>query len=303
MTIMTPTYNRAYILPKLYESLCSQSDLGFEWVVIDDGSTDNTQELVTQWQNIAPFQIIYKKQPNGGKHRAINEGAKLSNYDWFEILDSDDMLTPTAIERYRYWIKTIEDDDSIAGIFGLSAYISTGKVVGDYPKKYALYIDAPTTHRKRLKLWGDNDNVIRTSILRKYPFPEFEGENFMMESVLYDSISKDGYRFRYINEVTRLVEYLPDGLTSAWKNNCIKNFEGVTLATRICVLAKSDDAAAMLRAYFRYVKMKELPLGDAVKKLSLAPLTVLWVLVVGTMFDCIYRLRRKFGGGASYTID
>ena len=106
LTIFTPTYNRAYSLERLYKSLVTQSLKDFEWLVVDDGSTDNTEELINKFVSDNKVKICYFKQENGGKHRAINRGAAMAQGDYFLIVDSDDYLTSDAVESIkREWIK------------------------------------------------------------------------------------------------------------------------------------------------------------------------------------------------------
>ena len=94
MTVFTPTYNRAYILPKLYDSLCQQTVKSFEWLIVDDGSVDNTQELVEKWIEEKKIEIRYFKQANGGKQRAHNLGVEKSKEEIFVCVDSDDYVLP-----------------------------------------------------------------------------------------------------------------------------------------------------------------------------------------------------------------
>ena len=110
ITVFTPTYNRGYILPTLYQSLRNQTVHSFEWVIIDDGSIDNTQDMVNtwKWENNF-FNIVYVKTENGGKHRAINRGIKLAKGRLFFIVDSDDYLINNALARIHYWEKTIQN--------------------------------------------------------------------------------------------------------------------------------------------------------------------------------------------------
>ncbi|AOT01790.1 hypothetical protein ESP131_00005 [Exiguobacterium sp. U13-1] len=109
LTIITPTYNRAYILPKLYESLKRQTLLKFEWIIIDDGSIDNTESLVKSWMESVPlmFEINYFKQKNGGKHRALNLGVSKSRYEYIYIIDSDDYMTEDGVQHIYNWISSI----------------------------------------------------------------------------------------------------------------------------------------------------------------------------------------------------
>ena len=104
VTVFTPTYNRAYIISELYESLKKQDFTDFEWLVIDDGSEDHTEDLFKQWQNeYNDFPIRYYKVNNGGKHRAINKATELAKGELFFIVDSDDKLVSDALEKIVSW--------------------------------------------------------------------------------------------------------------------------------------------------------------------------------------------------------
>lgn len=117
ITVFTPSYNRAYTLPKLYESLCSQTLSDFEWIVVDDCSTDNTKQLIENWHNEDKIKITYFLQPqNGGKHRAINKGVELAAGELFFIVDSDDFLTIDAIEEIQKEWTNLENKDKYAGL-------------------------------------------------------------------------------------------------------------------------------------------------------------------------------------------
>ena len=121
VTIFTPTYNRAYRLTALYESLCSQTCKDFEWLIVDDGSSDNTEELVNGWINENKIDIRYIKQQNGGKHRAINNGVKNARGILFFIVDSDDILPDNSIDRVAVHYKMIEGKSEFGGLCGLKA--------------------------------------------------------------------------------------------------------------------------------------------------------------------------------------
>ncbi len=237
ITILTPTYNRAYILHEAFKSLCKQSSFDFEWIIVDDGSTDNTEEIVREWINAdLPFKITYRKQENGGKHRAVNVGVKLAQYNFILILDSDDYLTDTAVSTINHWISEIKDDASFAGVAGLRGYINSNKPIGHSLSKE--YIDATNIERYKYKLMGDKAEIYRTELLIKYPFPEFEGENFLRESAVWDKIAQEGYKIRWHNKIIYMCEYLEDGLTkkadlSRYKNN----FQGFTYCTKLCITA------------------------------------------------------------------
>lgn len=229
ITVFTPTYNRAYIIKNLYDSLCRQSFTDFEWIVVDDGSTDNTEEL---FKNIMEkdnsFPIVYKKTENGGKHRAINIGVSLAQGELFFIVDSDDYLTDNALSLIDKIEKTIPCDqkEKFAGICGLRAY-SLDQIIGSTFEGDVL--DITTLERVKHNVNGDKAEVYYTDILKRYPFPEFEKEKFVTECVVWDRISFDGYLLRFFNIATIICNYLPDGLTAKYQSILLESPQGYGL--------------------------------------------------------------------------
>ncbi len=211
LTIFTPTYNRAYILPQLYDSLCRQTCHDFEWLVVDDGSTDNTEELVKKWIAESRISIRYFKQPNGGKHRAINCGVKQANGEWFFIIDSDDYLTDDAVQWINHTAWLINDDERFAGLSGIRIHPEGNKIGGggDFGVIDANAIDI----RLKYGVVGDLAEVFKTAILRKYPFPDIESERFCPEALVWFRIARK-YMMRYCHEGIYVCEYLSDGLTA-----------------------------------------------------------------------------------------
>ncbi|MCM1182641.1 MAG: glycosyltransferase family 2 protein [Roseburia sp.] len=213
ITIFTPTYNRGYILPVLYHSLQQQTFKNFEWIVIDDGSTDNTEELLEDWKNKEKdFPIIYKKTENGGKCRAINRGVELAESKAFFIVDSDDYLLSDAIEKVCEWFGSIEDDERFAGVSGLRG-LSQEIPIGGWPKFDSPYVDCSYFDRGKYGLLRDKAEIYKTSILKQYTFPEYEGEKYITPSIIWDAIAGDGYMLRYFKDIIYVCDYLEDGLT------------------------------------------------------------------------------------------
>ena len=118
VTVFTPTYNRGHLLGRLYESLKAQSDHRFEWLIVDDGSTDDTADIVAPWLAQKELPVTYIRTENGGKHRAINHGISIAHGEIFFIVDSDDWLAPNAIERIFYWENSIAGEKNFAGVAG-----------------------------------------------------------------------------------------------------------------------------------------------------------------------------------------
>jgi glycosyltransferase involved in cell wall biosynthesis len=205
ITVFTPTYNRKSLLPKLYDSLKRQTYGDFEWLIVDDGSTDGTHDLVDEWGENSTFPIRYSYQTNGGKHRAINNGAKMAKGEWFFIVDSDDTLPPDSLSIADKWIKTIEDDDSFAGICGMR------RISGVSPLVNFETLDISPLGIKDI-IRADKAEIIKTEVLKNYPFPDIQGEYFCAESLILNRIGIK-YKFRYFNEVIYDCKYLEGGLS------------------------------------------------------------------------------------------
>jgi len=212
ITIFTSTYNRRQLIERLYQSLLSQTQKNFEWLVVDDGSTDDTEiffeSLLSEQQ---PFSIRYVKQENGGKHRAINNGIKKASGELFFIVDSDDYITENAIEKINHWATTLDDSHKWAGIAGLRGQ-TKNRVLGQHNSLYK-YIDAKNSERRKFNLLGDKAEIYFSEILKKYPFPEIPGENFISEEIVWNAIARDGYYLRWFNEIIYICDYLDGGLT------------------------------------------------------------------------------------------
>ncbi|MGM9597614.1 MAG: glycosyltransferase family 2 protein [Eubacteriales bacterium] len=213
-TVFTPTYNRGYIIDKLYDSLKKQTYCDFEWIVVDDGSTDDTAEKFKQFQaEDQSFPIIYQRVENGGKHRAINLGLKIASGELFFIVDSDDYLIDTALEIINRVEKSIPESDrkNFGGVCGQKGYSETREVGKTFDGEY---LDITMLQRPQYNICGDKSEVFYTELLRKYPFPEFPGENFLTECVVWDKIAHDGFKLRFFNEIVYICDYLPDGLSA-----------------------------------------------------------------------------------------
>lgn len=213
VTVFTPTYNRAHLLGRAYESLRGQAaPPPFEWVVVDDGSTDGTAALVGGWAEAAPFPVRYVRQPNGGKHTAVNRGVREASGELFLILDSDDRLAPGALATvWRHWTSVpAAARDGFAGVVGLCAR-PTGEVIGDAFPEPVLDTDVLEV-RTRLRVRGDKAEVYRVDVLRAHPFPEDLGR-FVTEGLVWNRIARR-YRVRCVNEVVAFADYQSGGLSA-----------------------------------------------------------------------------------------
>lgn len=254
ITVFTPTYNRAYILSKLYNSLKNQTSKDFEWLIIDDGSTDYTKDLVGTFMSEQQIMLRYYCQENGGKHRAINKGVRLAKGEWFFIVDSDDYLPNDSIETIKKYISQIAEDNSFAGVSGLRCY-PNGKTIGGEFKYTILDTDAVTV-REKYRVKGDMAEVWRTSVLKEYPFPEFENEKFMSEGTVWMQIAKR-YRLRYFNKGVYICEYLTDGLTRNIRKCRRSSPQGSMYNLTMVMRDKRFSVITKIRAavnYWRYSK-------------------------------------------------
>lgn len=214
-TVFTSTFNRGYIIPKLYQSLCNQTFHDFEWLIIDDGSTDNTQELFNIWiKECRLFRIIYKKIANGGKPRAINMGTKLANGRYFFMVDSDDYLVPEALEKMNLWCDEIEEHPSFVGVGAAKGYPNGKYLKGIEPTvKEEGYIDATNLERDRYNLDADMCEAYKIDIFREFPMAEWAGEKFAPEQIALNSMALAGYKIRWHRDIIYICDYLEDGLT------------------------------------------------------------------------------------------
>ncbi|MCX7795439.1 MAG: glycosyltransferase family 2 protein [bacterium] len=230
ITIFTSTYNRAKLLSRLYESIKKQSFSDFEWIIVDDGSTDGTKSIVESWIKENEFDIRYFYQQNSGKHIAINKGVREARGELFFIVDSDDWLVEDSLQDIWQTWQSIPIDQRryFAGISGLCAY-KDGKVVGTkYPYDF---IDSDSIEiRTFYDVKGDKCEVFRTEILREFPFPSNLGK-FVTEGLVWNRIAQK-YRMRYLNKVWCHIEYQPDGLTSRSIELRVSNLDSTILYYR-----------------------------------------------------------------------
>jgi glycosyltransferase involved in cell wall biosynthesis len=217
-TVFTPTYNRENTLARCYESLLSQTFKDFEWLIVDDGSTDNTESLVKKFADGAKFPIRYCKQRNSGKHIAVNKGAELANGEFFCDLDSDDMLVPDGLKILYDSYCSIPDQlkSDFGVVLGLVCDFEGNIICREFPKDIidGNYIDIGFEY----KIEGDKGFFIKTDILKQYPFPAFGNEKFLAESIVWNKIVLK-YKTRCVNRIITKKEYRKNGLSS----NSIKN--------------------------------------------------------------------------------
>ena len=234
ITVFTPTYNRAYILENLYRSLQRQDYTDFEWLIVDDGSTDETEALVAKWKSEENcFPIRYYKKENGGKCRAINYGVGLAEGRLFFNVDSDDYLTDDALMKVAAWEAGLPQNGEFCGVvgnLGTSEKETPNRLSSaqfrdaSFLERYHEYCDDPID--------GERAWVFYTDIQKKYLYPEFPGENFLTPCITWNRMAHDGYRIRVFNDIIWIYEYQPDGLTRQGNMRFIKNPQGHGLVLR-----------------------------------------------------------------------
>ena len=211
ITVLTPSYNRAAYLEKLYISLLNQDFNDFEWVVVDDGSTDATGVTVDRFVCEGKMKITYVKQNNGGKHRALNRGVKEANGSLVLIVDSDDSLPEDALSTINKYYLKIKDNPAVGGVCGVMAH-HDGTVIGR--RRIAESMDLSSIDmRYRYGFEGDVCEVFKTEVLREYPFPEINNERFCPEALVWNRIARK-YQLRFFDKVIYFRDYLAGGLTS-----------------------------------------------------------------------------------------
>jgi len=250
LTVFTPTYNRAYILEQLYRSLQRQTCTEFEWLVVDDGSSDNTEELFAQWmREDNPFPIRYHRQENGGKCRAINTGASLAKGELFFNVDSDDYLTEDAVEKVLRWETELPKDQNFCGFAG---NLGTAPDVTPNRCFEGGYFDG-TAFDRYGAVDGERCLIFYTDILKKYPYPDCPGEKFMTEAVTWNRMAWDGYKMRFYDDIIWKWEYKPDGLTQSGYQIFIDNPQGTALFFREKAVYFHYDLRTKFGMWYGYV--------------------------------------------------
>ena len=232
LTVFTPAYNRAHTLPRTYESLCQQKCKDFIWLIVDDGSQDNTAELVRLWQaRDKGFEIRYIYKENGGMHTAHNTAYEHIDTELNTCIDSDDKLAPDAVEKIlRKWDQV--KDQGYAGIIGLDADFE-GKIIGKgFPEGLT---ETTVVGYYAAGGSGDKKLVYRTDIINQYPpYPVFEGEKYVSLAYKYRLIDQT-YKMAVLDEVLCNVEYQPDGSSGTMWKQYLKNPRGFAFWRKICM--------------------------------------------------------------------
>ena len=293
-TVFTPTYNREHTLARVFSSLQAQSYRDFEWLIVDDGSTDGTRVLVEQWQRTAQFPIRYIYQENRGKHVASNRGAREAKGRFLLSLDSDDACVPNALERFKYHWENIPEDHRHQ--FSAVTVLCMDEFGSIHGNRFPLEVtDSDSIEiRYKFRVKGEKWGFQLTDILRQYPFPEIEGERFVTEDIVWRSIARR-YKTRYVNEALRI--YFDSDADQAGRLTKVAAGNQAKGRTMYCASVLNNDLAwfttvptEFLRIggnYTRYAYHAGKGIAQQVHGLTSLPARILWLLMFPVGF-CLH---------------
>lgn len=250
VTVLTPSYNRGKNLKDLFESLQKQSSYNFIWMVVDDGSKDETETLVKSYIEKANFELVYIKKNNGGKHTALNEGIKKINTTLTFIVDSDDTLLPNAISTIEDYFDKYKDNADI-GVFSFLRCKKDGTPIVKAPQDE--FVGSYIQTRIVENLPGDMAEVYFTHTLKEFPFPEFPNERFLSEDIVWIQIGEK-YKYVFVNKPIYQCEYLEGGLTDSDKSMKFASplgsmMRGKMLMKKVCGLKVNFKGAIIYNCY------------------------------------------------------
>jgi glycosyltransferase involved in cell wall biosynthesis len=267
-TVFTPTFNRAATLPRVYASLKEQTFRDFEWLIVDDGSTDETSNLAAEWMNERAFNIRYVGQEHAGKHVCTNVALQMARGRYFATLDSDDWYVPTALETFAQIWASIppKEYNEFSGVVGLCAAPSGALIGTSFPQDVL-----DTTYLEASSVSGDKAGCGRVEVNRAFPFPVLEGESLVIEGIVYRRMSRH-FRLRCVNKILKIKDYQPDGLSANMRELLISN----PLTTRLyyveslqdCNLRRPFSLVRCSGNLVRYSLHAHLGLRDAWKNVS-----------------------------------
>lgn len=290
LTVFTPTYNRENTLKRVYDSLVNQTNSNFEWLIIDDGSTDNTEELVKGWINEDKITINFIKQTNSGKAKSINKSLRFTKTPLWVCLDSDDYFTKTAVEIILTNYDSIKYNDYVCGMIALRSNEKGEPMNGKEIPNFLKY--TTQSHlRYNLNIKPEYAQVYKVSILKKYLYPEIPSENYFPLSYIADQLDQT-YKLLVIQEPIMVIEYQDDGITKNNTRHVIKNPIGQTIF-RHQQIQYSANFLMKLKAAIVYNSASML----SKKRYSFEKLSDKLIVILTYPFgimDYIIRFRKKF---------
>lgn len=287
LTVITTTYNRCKLLKECYLSLKNQTSKNFQWLIVDDGSTDDTRTVIEEIKsNENEFLIDYVYKKNGGKHTALNASHTYIKGKYVVILDSDDKLIDAAVETILKEWKKYDDNDSVGQVIFLKGYAENDPIC--YVENENVVVDTLTEPRLG-KTGRDCCDSYRTSLFVKHPFPEFEGEKFIGEGSAFFFIELES-KGVYVNKVIYICSYREDGLTKAGKKMRIQNPLGGMYNSRVYMNKRLPLKTRVKKGmlYNCYSKFAHISFAKAIKENEYKLLT-LATYIPGFVLYCYWK--------------
>lgn len=290
ITVFTPTYNRAHLIHHLYESLLRQSCQDFKWLVIDDGSTDNTREIIENWIEEGKLDISYIYKDNGGLHSGYNTAIAHIDTELSICIDSDDWMPDKAIERILVRWNDYRDNNRIAGLIGLD-YGVNGHLIGGHLKN-GLEIN-PVRFLASCTNRGDKKYVVRTSCYKEMaPMPEYKGERNFNPHYLILKMSEK-YRFIAMDEALCIVDYQPDGMTANQFKQYLDSPQSFAELRRMILSLPNVPLLYMLKTVIHYCSSSQLAGNINYIKESPKPLLTVIFAPAGHALTSLIRFKAK----------
>lgn len=290
LTVFTPAYNRAHTLPRTYVSLQKQDCKEFIWLIVDDGSSDNTAELVKEWQQQnSGFEIRYVYKENGGMHTAHNVAYENIDTELNVCIDSDDTLAEGAVRKIcKKWEEV--KNQGYAGVVGLDADMNTGEIIGtDFGTKIS---DTTLTGFYSRGGRGDKKLVYRTDIIKQYPpYPVFEGEKYVALAYKYRLIDQK-YKLAVLNDILCNVEYQQDGSSMNMYRQYMRNPKGFAFWRKIC-MQYPESKKRMILDCVHYCSSSQLAHNSKFIKESPKPLLTMLCVPAGWLLTLYIRRKVK----------
>lgn len=292
VTVLTPTFNRAGFLPRLFDSLVAQTYPDFEWLVVDDGSTDDTAAVINEFAQRAAFPVRYVHQSNGGKHVALNTGVTAAAGRYCAVIDSDDWYTPEALAVLVAEWNALPSPTAFAEVQALCA-TAAGEIIGSrFPNGNRVDSDAFEIFY-RYGVRGDKIGMLRTDVMREFRFPEDLGRSYVTESLVWFRIARR-YRTRYLNQVLAHKEYLPGGITRLGPREALVRAPVHRVFFKeLAQMPKPMPIKQRYRAYANWIRNGRLAAVPLRHELKDAPSRTLFFLAVPTGLALALRDRRR----------
>lgn len=264
-TVFTPTYNRSYLLDRLFQSLSKQTVRNFEWLIVDDGSTDETEELVSHFISTADFPVRYIKQKNQGKHIAINTALENAKGRWYVPIDSDDFVSNSCLDVCQELAVEASHQDFGGFTFIHALEDMVGKESDFGSKRWTDY------NSYEWNFAGEMVYVLKMEVVKKYPFPVFEDEKFCQESVQLIPIVKK-YKILFSDHILAFGEYLEDGLSQNLYQRLLENpkYAMLSFSTKLNAAKTSTEKEKLANNYWDIaLKNENIPWSEKVAGLNL----------------------------------